>query len=302
MMQLVLSTFVFGSLTSVRWALAVCTLIVAIGLIIEYSRPLSNIVKVGWKIATFRSTGFDRCVFRKLIFHSIGAILVTGGVAGELVFESRSFVKEYQATAASDKQIEQLALANKHLDIDLAGAKLDLSTKETAMSKDLEAEKQKTARFQEQADLARSAFNKQLVLLGPRLNLLYGKNRQLLIERLKPFAGQSAEIRFCEISLNRYSVDGDVIGVAQFLAEIKYRAGWIGDRFSIEKPGCNGQGITVSVDPKASSLTKKAARAFINAVSKVPLIISPYVFEIPPTDAREQTDINTVIVTVLSHP
>src|ERR1700691_1506227 len=90
----------WNNLTALQTAAVVSALVLTIGAIVEYWYKLKLLALLVLKWILRKSTAFDRCAFRRLLFHSIGPILVVLGIAGEVVFEGRTFVVE-------DRQEEQ---------------------------------------------------------------------------------------------------------------------------------------------------------------------------------------------------
>lgn len=98
----VLSPFIrfWDNLTALQAAAVISALVLTIGAIVEYWYKLKLLAFLLFKWILRKSTPFDRCVFKRLLLHSIGPILVVLGIAGEVVFEGRTFVVE-------DRQEEQ---------------------------------------------------------------------------------------------------------------------------------------------------------------------------------------------------
>jgi len=90
----------WNSLRALQWAAAISALVLTIGAVIEYWDKLKLLTLLICKWLWRKSTAFDRCVFNKLVFHSIGPILVVIGIAGDFIFEGRAFILE-------DRQEEQ---------------------------------------------------------------------------------------------------------------------------------------------------------------------------------------------------
>jgi hypothetical protein len=98
----VLSPFIrfWNNLTALQAAAVVAALVLTIGVIVEYWYKLKLLAFLLLKWILRKATPFDRCVFKRLLLHSTGPILVVLGIAGEVVFEGRTFVVE-------DRQEEQ---------------------------------------------------------------------------------------------------------------------------------------------------------------------------------------------------
>jgi hypothetical protein len=91
-----LSPFIrfWNNLTALQAAAVISALILTIGAIVEYWDKLKLLAFLLLKWILRKSTPLDRCVFKRLLRHSIGPILVVLGIAGEVVFEGRTFVVE----------------------------------------------------------------------------------------------------------------------------------------------------------------------------------------------------------------
>lgn len=89
----------WDNLRFLQWAAAISTLILTVGAVIEYWEIIWRVTLLVFKWVLARSTAFDRCTLRKLLLHSLGPIMVTLGIAGELLFESRAFIVEDHDTA-----------------------------------------------------------------------------------------------------------------------------------------------------------------------------------------------------------
>jgi hypothetical protein len=84
----------WNSLTELQIAAGISALVLTIGAIVEEWHNLSRLTLIGLKWICKKSTPFDRCVFKKLLVHSIGPLFVVFGIGGELVFEGRAFIVE----------------------------------------------------------------------------------------------------------------------------------------------------------------------------------------------------------------
>jgi hypothetical protein len=102
------------------------------------------------RFVLFRAKPFEMCALRKVAAHSIGPILVVLGIAGELIFESRSFVLEDVLSDKSDKTIDALNKA-------LTRAKSDVIAISEAARKAKEAADGSTLAAGKAADAASGA-------------------------------------------------------------------------------------------------------------------------------------------------
>lgn len=128
---------------------------------------------------------------------------------------------------------------------------------------DLESEKQKTVRFQKDADIARLELEKQIREQGPRWAMLEGVARRGIEERLKPFKGQLAFIVACEN--NPYTAEheqtiGDIVGIL-------HNAEWNASSPSYQRcVGVSTHGLMVYVHKLADAKTALAADAIADAL------------------------------------
>jgi len=95
---------------------ALSTLILIGGAVIEEWPQLKRIGLLTAKMLMFRGTAFERCILKRLVTHSTGAILVVVGIVGELVFETRVFVVEDSQTSAATLEIGRLDVKAKELE------------------------------------------------------------------------------------------------------------------------------------------------------------------------------------------
>jgi len=158
------------------------------------------------------------------------------------------------------------------------------------------------------------ALQKQVISQGSRVALLYPeKTWERLIEQLKPFSRQKAEIRFCTVSFNQYSVDNEAMALAMKLRELLDKAGWL--LAPLSRQNCNGTGMTISIGEKSPESTQKAADGLRSALLEVPFMVGSRVFVTdlmrspqPHTiqDGKEwiwnPVTQDTIVLTVYSHP
>jgi len=226
---------------------------------------------------------------------------ITGVVLLFLTFLSGAGVL-FTSTRINERQAEKL----KQFDSDLTAAKFALSVQE-----------ERAANLEKEA----AALLKQLIDQGPRSHLLYGERQERLIEQLKPFTGQKIEVRFCRASFNQFFIDNDTMGVVMRLQDILRKSLWSVIPFVIDN--CGGNGIEVSVNPKAPDTVRKAADALWLALHEVPLAMvgdKPFVMESPRPEQPKTIDCgttsncenkevtfpplghDTIVLTVLAHP
>ena len=83
---------IWGNPKWLEFLSALSTIILIAGAVIEEWPKLQQIGALAAKFIAFCSTKYDRYFLRKLLAHSLGAILVVVGIAGELIFETRTFI------------------------------------------------------------------------------------------------------------------------------------------------------------------------------------------------------------------
>lgn len=165
---------------------------------------------------------------------------------------------------------------------------------------------------------ARVEIETRLVELGPRANLLNGKNRETLISATKAFAPQKAEIWYCATSFNNFFVDQDTMSVATLMRVILGDKGAHWSLPPLAQANCTGTGISIRVGTKASESTKKAAQALLAALTALPLVVIGPAVEVSDVKRAPQPRVfdqnlkrelffpplgtDTIVVTVLSHP
>lgn len=98
----------WNSLVAQEVAAVISALVLAIGAVIEYWSKIKVLGLLALKWILRRSTAFDRCTFRRLLIHSVGPILVVLGIAGEFVFEGRTFVLGYRQEQQSESAVVSL--------------------------------------------------------------------------------------------------------------------------------------------------------------------------------------------------
>lgn len=224
------------------------------------------------------------------------------------------FEGEQQKTAhAQQEAAEAKALAGGfERDIAVANEKSG-EANERAAGLEIEAASQRERAAKLEVEAA--TLRKQLLVQGPRENLLTGENRQKFVDALKPFSGQRIDVRH---SASTIMVNGavvmstpigdDALGLATALIGALKDAGWNSPPTPLIS-SFQGQGLKVEVVQNFSPGTLTAAKALVEALKKVPLTV-----EGPLLDNDEQAkrvgkdvilpafDENTIILTVLTHP
>lgn len=96
----------WNNLVLLQVAAVASAFVLTVGAILEYSHQLKLLALLAARWIRRKSKPFDRCVFKKLLLHSFGPILVVLGIAGEVIFEGRTFVVEDEQSAQEiDKRL-----------------------------------------------------------------------------------------------------------------------------------------------------------------------------------------------------
>jgi hypothetical protein len=184
------SSFVrfWNNLTELQAAAIVSSLVLVIGVVVEYRYELKSLSFLLLKWILRKSTPFDRCVLRKILLHSVGPILVVLGIAGEFVFEGRTFIVE-------DRQEEQARSTVHSLSVeaDAASSKADSAIdKFDTVIKEANAIESRLDAASKELSLLEQSVSEQ----EPRWKLLEAKKEEF-INALKPFAGTKIIVTLC---------------------------------------------------------------------------------------------------------
>jgi hypothetical protein len=154
-------------------------------------------------------------------------------------------------------------------------------------------------------NLEAAKLRERIAIQGPRPDLLRGVSRDLLISKLKRFAGQRVEVRYSIVDIG--AALQDTVATCMLLETALASAKW-----EITAPGSlgpvGGTGISVLVSPDCPQVTLRAADSLVQAlrgcsiqvsdVSKYPVSDWAHVGFLPPN-----RDPDTVImVGVFPHP
>lgn len=158
---------IWNNLTALQTAAVVSALVLTIGAIVEYWYKLKLLALLVLKWILRKSTPFDRCAFRRLLFHSIGPVLVVLGIAGEVVFEGRTFVvedrQEEQARKAVGTVTEQAERADETGKKAIADSTAAVSQANDALGKAGKAQ-ESLGKAEDEANRAESAASNALTL------------------------------------------------------------------------------------------------------------------------------------------
>jgi hypothetical protein len=164
-------------------------------------------------------------------------------------------------------------------------------------------------------EFANLSLQKELLKQGPRENLIVGETRHTLVGVLKSFAGQKIDVRHSASTptvngeiVSSLPIGEDALGLASSLIGVLKDAGWRLPGFPLPSRSL-GYGVRVEILPNASPATRNAAHMLVEALHKVPLVVSgPHL--VPEnlakrigTEVQEPPfDENTIILVVMTHP
>lgn len=260
----------WNNLVFLQVAAVVSALVLTFGAVLEYSHQLKHLILLIAKWVCRRSTPYDRCVFKKLLRHSIGSILVVLGIAGEFVFEGRAFIVE-------DRQEDQARKIVGSLQ-EQANA---VSKEEDGLKKQLDAASKESDALQKRLDNASAqlgGLENDVLLQGPRWKLFdVGKNQ--FVEALKPFPRQKLSLVICGTLIN--PPPGDQYRLMMDMWESfsgRSGAGWNVEPVQWSSCPANGPfpfgGNMVLISAVANDPVKRAATALSDTLNKLTISTS----------------------------
>jgi hypothetical protein len=190
-----------------------------------------------------------------------GWLFIVAGVAGEFEFESLTSQSDAMVQSF-DNTITQfgVAAANER------AAKADA----TAEAARLEQERLKNENLK---------LQEQILLMGPRANLLVGEKRRTLVDSLRTFVGHVDVRRGGFIgAVNGISTGVSVItdemdALIKALSGVLNDAHWKLTQAPLSAPDIPIHGISVYVLPEASPKTRRSANLLVKALRQVPLTV-----------------------------
>jgi hypothetical protein len=219
----------WNNLVFLQVAAVVSALVLTVGAVLEYSHQLKLLTLLTAKWICRKSTLFDRCVFRKLLLHSVGPILVVLGIAGEFMFEGRTFIVE-------DRQEEQArqivgSLSDKAEEADRK-ARAAISESSTALNQAKDAldkagiAQESLGKAENEANTAQSAASNALNISKDADQIAHGARQEAdsferdivsaktlaadaeshLADALKQAAEATAELNRLKCHLDQYSM------------------------------------------------------------------------------------------------
>jgi hypothetical protein len=218
-------------------------------------------------------------------------LMVVGGLIGEFVGDAGVFLFSGTLQTISDEEVAKLT--KKANEADERSKKLEQSNRQLAIVQSgldmrLEAERQKTARFQKEANDARLALENRVRTQGPRYSLLRIAAPKLAREMSK-FAGQRAALIICGIyrkereTLETWGELANILG-PETIKGVR-GANWKmvrGDPIW-DKCFLSMQGIAVMVSPESPKSTRDAAEALSKGLRNAlppynnnPVVVKPW--------------------------
>ena len=210
-------------------------------------------------------------------------LIVVISLVGEFLGDAGVYVFSGRLQSISDAEL--VDVRRKANDAGERAGKIESANKQLAI--DLEHEKQNTARFQKEADVARLALETRVRTQGPRYFLLRSAASKLARE-LSRFAGQRAALLVCGM----YRTDRETLETWGALASILgpdtvegvKGADWKMTRGNPLWDECHlsMQGIAVTVSSESPKTTRDAAEALSRALRRAlprynnnPAIVDP---------------------------
>lgn len=234
-------------------------------------------------------------------------LLVVIGVGGELVVHviSSRTNKKLIALQKSESLIQETEIAR--LKKDSASFGLDIAK----ANKGAADANERAAGLEVEA----LQLRKELLLQGPRANLIAGDTRKKLADALKPFAKQPVDVR-CSASVIMVNsrivqvtpIGDDTAGLASTLIGVLKEVGWSVPSEPMPS-SLKGQGITIELGANASHQTRAAAQALAEALRHISLAVNGPSESTEPLRKRVGEDTiqppfgdDTIVVDVLPHP
>ena len=155
----------------------------------------------------------------------------------------------------------------------------------------------------------------QLLVQGPRENLLRGEKRQEFVDVLKPFTGQKIDVRRSAsvIEVNgevvmSTPIGDDTIGLSRSFISALRDAGWHSPPDPLLS-AFHGEGLKVEIAENASAKTVEAAKALVEALRGLPLSVEGPLLDNEEQAKRVGKEVispafgkDTIILLVMTHP
>jgi hypothetical protein len=260
------------SLDSLGFCLFVFTALVVVGLIAEYRHDVVDF----WEEVRRPAAMFPWPKFWAIA----GGILVTGGVAGELIVGIRASRKESDLRTFSH-QIEAL-LTDKASKNEMEAAQLRKEAEDEAF--------------------ARATLEAEFVKEEPRFTLLRWR-RPYITGKLKRFCGQ----RFTSLNESGHTDTEAIRASSELTVILEYDAKWVNNipHGSFGPGNVSGSGLVVRILPSATAETRRAASVLFKTLREV--LISGVQFADNGQDIKRilptiPFDEQTVLIEVGEHP
>jgi hypothetical protein len=209
-------------------------------------------------------------------------MIVAALAAGGLVLTQWIAFKRAKSLASVTGQLSNLKEEDSQSKITAAGLTAGDAQKQAAESNKAagEANERAGSANERAAKLEVEALSLKMELLrqGARENLLKGKYRARLIAALRPFAGQSVEVRY---GLNTFGLlnhvpepaGPDVKGLCDSLIAVFRESHWNVPPAAFISALQGPEGMTLQISSSASPSTVKNANALLDALREVPLAV-----------------------------
>src|SRR5579863_4926287 len=179
------------------------TFILIAGATLEYWPQLKEFALQTLKVLRFwRTLPYERRVLKKLAFPAVAPLLVVIGIAGELVFETRTFIVEDLETTSLSQEAKDAKTAADGAVAGFNAANQKLTAIETtaeALDKRLDAAGNNVDAVSQRADQIDAELKEEVEVLNsviPRSSLL-DKAAQDIAKKLSPFDGQKVSVLLC---------------------------------------------------------------------------------------------------------
>jgi hypothetical protein len=280
----------WNNLTALQAAAVISALVLTVGAIVEYWYKLKLLAFLLLKWILRKSTPFDRCVFKRLLFHSIGPILVVLGIAGEVVFEGRTFVVEDRQEEQARKIVgplkEQAERADEKAKKAIADSSTALSQANDALGKAAKAQ-ESLGKAEDEANKAETAasnalmiarearqeadsFEKEIASAKEAAARTEEKlaDRTLTDEQVKLIASKLKQYAVQEYNVTAYWESKESLGLANRIHQALQLANWkIVDTDKWRGLMGGVIGVLVGYHPEADERTQQAAKALVTALS-----------------------------------
>ncbi len=229
---------------------------VILGCVGEYIADFTKYRTEEWR---HRLSRFSLLVLTVALAVELSALVRTNALSGQEIALLNTVAKGFDVRIAeaqrgtAEAQRDAASGKERASEADERTKKLEGSNKKLGI--DLETEKQKTALFQKEANIARLVLDKQVREQGPRWRPLEDKSADIA-RKLRAFRGQDVLIAPCG---RADRIDQELSRFVSDLQELLNKSEWKMVNITYD-PGCiGGASLMVLFSPKGSSLRASAA-------------------------------------------